>query len=103
MVGLFQPACTRASANQSVGGWSTYNSEITDEATEVFETVTQGLVGVSYEPVAFATQVVAGTNYSFFCNAKAVVPSAPNKAVLIDIYQPLEGSAHITHIRTIEH
>ncbi|MEM9542944.1 MAG: hypothetical protein AAGA60_26060 [Cyanobacteria bacterium P01_E01_bin.42] len=80
------------------GGWSTYNCDITPEAYEVFQEATEGLLGVSYEPVAFATQVVAGTNYRFFSNATVIYPNAPHKAVVIQIYQPLEGVPYITDI-----
>ena len=83
------------------GGWTPFSCKITKEASEVFEAVVGSLVGVSYSPVAFATQIVAGTNYSFFCNAKGVYPNAPNQAAIVDIYQPLDGSAHITGIRII--
>ena len=85
----------------SCGGWTSFSSEITKEASEVFEAAFKGFVGISYSPVAFATQVVAGNNYSFFCNAKAAYPNAPNQAAIVDIYQPLDGSAHITGIRMI--
>jgi hypothetical protein len=85
-----------------VGGWSIFSSEITKEAKDVFETALKGLVGVDYSPVAFATQVVSGTNYSFFCNAKAVYPDAPNQGAIVDIYKPLDGQAHLREIRTIK-
>lgn len=80
------------------GGWSTFSEDITPEAYEVFEKATEFLLGVSYEPVAFATQVVAGTNYRFFSNATVVYPNAPNTAVMIEIYQPLQGDPYITDI-----
>jgi hypothetical protein len=83
------------------GGWSTFSCDITKEANEVFETALKGLVGVEYRPVAFATQVVSGVNYSFFCNAKAVYPGTPDEAAMVDIYQPLDGSPHITEITRI--
>lgn len=51
------------------GGWSEYSCEIDNEAKNVFEKAVT-VLGVSYQPVAVAKQVVAGLNYSFFCNAK---------------------------------
>lgn len=59
--------------------------------------------GKSFKPVAVATQVVNGTNYSFFCNTKSIVGSAFNQAAIVNIYQPLNGDPHITEIRSIEH
>ncbi|NET56361.1 MAG: hypothetical protein F6K47_09370 [Symploca sp. SIO2E6] len=87
----------------AVGAWTPYSSEITPEASEVFEEALDGLVGVSYTPVAFATQIVSGTNYSFFCNAKVVYPNAPNEAAIVDIYQPLGEKAQIQDIQPIRH
>ena len=46
-----------------VGGWTPFSSNITKEASEVFDAAFKGFVGVSYSPVAFATQVVNGVNY----------------------------------------
>jgi hypothetical protein len=83
------------------GGWTSFNCQITKEASQVFEAAFKSFVGISYSPVAFATQVVSGTNYSFFCNAKAGYPNAPNQAAIVDIYQPLDGPVHITGIRMI--
>ncbi|WP_227876374.1 hypothetical protein [Photobacterium frigidiphilum] len=84
--------------NTTCGGWSTFSSEMTEQAQAAFETALSGLIGVDYNPVAFAEQVVAGMNYQFFCNAKAVYPMAPNAAAMIHIYQPLDEKAHITKI-----
>lgn len=85
-----------------VGGWTPFSCNITKEASEVFEEVFKGFVGVSYSPVAFATQVVSGINYSFFCNAEPVYPNALNQAAIVNIYKPIHGSAHITEIRMIK-
>lgn len=89
-------------SDAAVGAWTTFSCDITKEAREAFETALKGLTGVGYKPVAFASQVVSGMNYRFFCNARVVSPDAPNEAALIDIYQPLDGPAHITNTRRIE-
>ncbi|MBN3853311.1 MULTISPECIES: hypothetical protein [unclassified Paraburkholderia] len=87
-----------------VGGWSAFNFEITSSAREVFQEAIGHLVGVSYTPFAFATQVVAGTNYSFLSQAKTVVPEAGLRVVRVHIYQPLpgKGEPHVTQIIAIE-
>ena len=87
--------------NMRVGGWSTYSYEITPQASAAFKEAFEGFVGVSYEPVAFATQIVSGSNYSFFCNAKVVYPGASNEAAIVCIYKPLDGKAHIKEIRRV--
>ena len=83
------------------GAWSEYSCQISKEAEAAFKSAMNGFVGVNYTPVAFAQQVVAGMNYSFFCNAKVVYPNAPNEAAIVNIYQPLNGPAHITQIQRI--
>jgi hypothetical protein len=84
-----------------VGGWTPYSIQISPEATAVFKKALNGLVGVDYIPLAVATQVVSGTNYRFFCNAKVVYPDAPNEAAIIQIYQPLQGDPHIVSITRV--
>lgn len=85
-----------------VGGWTPYSTPLSAEAKEVFDSATKGLVGVHYSPLAVATQVVSGINYRFFCNAKGVYPNALNEAVIIQIYQPLKETAHITSIKKVD-
>jgi hypothetical protein len=80
------------------GGWTAYSTQISDEAKKAFETAFKGFVGVNYTPLAVATQVVAGTNYSFFCNAKGVYPGAINEGAMILIYSPAGGKPHIVSI-----
>ena len=84
-----------------LGGWSIFRTGITKEEKHIFEEAFKGFVGVSYSPIAVATQVVQGTNYSFFCNAKGVYPNAPNQAAMVTIYDPLNGIAHITKIEMV--
>jgi len=80
------------------GGWSDWNFAISKEAQNVFDTALKGHVGVQYTPLAFATQVVAGTNYCFLCKAKVVYPNAPDQVKKLYIFQPLDGPPHITEI-----
>jgi len=85
-----------------LGGWTPYSTTISADAKKVFDSVIKGLVGVQYSPLAVATQVVAGTNYRFFCNAKGVYPNALNEAVIIQVYQPLKDAPHITSIKKVD-
>jgi hypothetical protein len=85
------------------GGWTPYSCVISPEAKKVFDTALKGLTGVGYTPVAAATQVVAGINYSFFCNANGVYPNAPNEAAMVLIYAPPNKPPQIISIKWIEH
>lgn len=88
-------------SDQVVGGWSGYSCDITELEKEVFDRATANLLGVKYTPVAVATQPVAGTNYSFFCNVQGLYPSAPNEAAMVMIYAPPAGDPHITNIQRL--
>ena len=90
-----------AAKSTLVGGWTNFNFTLTPQAKEVFQVALKGFVGVGYTPLAFATQVVAGTNWCFL--SKAVMPGSDyENAVLLYIYQPLEGTPHITEINKIK-
>lgn len=86
-----------------IGGWTTYSPEITAEANKVFNTAMEGLVGMKYSPVAFASQITSGTNYCFFCNAKCVFPGAVNDAAMVSIYQPPGELPHVIETKRIKH
>lgn len=80
------------------GGWTAYSTQISDDAKKVFAEAFKGFVGVNYTPLAVATQVVAGINYSFFCNALGVYPGATNEGAMVLIYSPAGGKPHIVSI-----
>lgn len=82
------------------GGWTVHES-ITPEDKAVFDAAMKGLLGVNYEPVIVATQVVNGTNYCFICKTKVVVPDAPAGIAKVIIYKPLQGDPIITSIEKI--
>lgn len=90
------------STNQILGGWSPYSCEINADARKAFDEALEELLGVDYEPVAVATQVVAGLNYSFFCNSKVVAPNTPWRPALVSVHQPLKGKAQLVDIRVME-
>ena len=83
------------------GGWTPYTTEISAESKSVFEKAIKVLLGVTYTPLAVATQVVAGTNFSFFCNAKAVSPNSANEAAMVLVFRPLQGDPHLVSITRI--
>ena len=72
-------------------GWSNFDFTLTPEAKHVFESAIPGLVGVKYTPFAFATQVVAGTHYSFLCEAESVSRNPASTVVKMRIFQALDN------------
>jgi hypothetical protein len=81
------------------GGWTNFVNPLTADAKHVFEEAVT-LLGVSYQPFAFATQVVAGTNYCFLCTTTVVTPEKTQGAAKVYVLQPLpgQGKPHITEI-----
>lgn len=82
------------------GAWTNFKFELTPRAKEVFKKALHDFVGVGYTPIAFATQVVAGTNWCYL--SKAVIPGGVEYAALLYIFDPLEGPPHITEIKQIK-
>lgn len=88
--------------NSITGGWTDYTCPISKEAQKAFDKAFEFFTGVKYTPVAYASQVVNGVNYSFFCNALGIYPGAIGYPALVDIYQPFEGDPHITQIKPLK-
>lgn len=78
------------------GGWSPYES-LTPEDQKVFDVAMTGLVGVKYTPQTVSTQIVAGKNYRFRCEA-SMPPSLAIWESIVEIFQPLEGKPYVTGI-----
>lgn len=83
------------------GGWTPAESpEITPELRALLNKAAEGYVGMSFEPLALAdTQVVAGTNYRFLCEATGAFPGAAPGYALVTVYEDPEGKAEITDVR----
>ena len=90
-----------SSTTNLVGAFSTYTCTIDNEAKTAFKEAMNGIVGVTYSPVAVSQQVVAGMNYKFFCNTEMVTRYPVKGAAIVSIYKPLKGDAHITGIQDI--
>ncbi len=85
-------------SNTTVGSYTPFSSDISAEDKTTFVNAFEKFAGVKYEPIAVATQVVAGTNYAFFCNATPVYPGAASNPAMVTIFRSLEGHSSITHI-----
>ncbi|MCI5847688.1 MAG: hypothetical protein MRZ98_08590 [Clostridiales bacterium] len=93
-----------AAAEEKVGGWNpAADPSITDEVMAVFEKGTEGLTGVDYVPVAYlGSQVVAGTNHCFLCQATVVYPDAEPGYALMYLYEDLQGNVSVMNIADLD-
>ncbi|MCV9930326.1 hypothetical protein OIU83_21890 [Flavobacterium sp. LS1R49] len=82
-----------------LGGWTLYHT-LTPEDLQIFKQAMNGLLGVKYNPITVSTQIVAGTNYRFKCNATVILSELDYEA-LVEIYKPLSGNAVLTGITPI--
>lgn len=82
-----------------LGGWTKYHA-LTPENQKVFDIAIKGIIGVNYTPKEVSTQVVAGVNYRYRCNA-SVPPSEVVWEAIVEIYAPLEGAPYVVSIHRI--
>ncbi len=89
---------------EQVGGWTQPASPaITKEAQAAFDKAMEDFTGVSYKPVELlGTQVVAGTNYRFLCDAQVVYPGAELYQAIVTVYEDLDGNASILDITDLK-
>ena len=83
-----------------LGGWTAYH-KLSAKDQAVFNQALEGFVGVQYTPFEVSTQVVAGTNYRFKCKTTVPLPNPIHGEGVVQIFQSLDGSAHITSITPI--
>lgn len=84
------------------GDWSEYRPiDIAEE--EILQTALFNCIGASYQPLLVSTQLVAGTNYSFFCNEHKSTPNPPNDAVIIDVFVDLHNQVQLRGIHEVLH
>ncbi len=85
-----------ATETHVLGGWSAYH-KLTPEDRLVFDEAMKGFVGVKYTPISVSTQVVAGMNYRFKCEA-SMPPSEVIWEAIVEIFKPLNGAPYVTGI-----
>ena len=86
------------------GGWTpSVDPAVTEELQAVFDMGLEGLVGVRYTPVAYlGSQVVAGTNHAFLCQATVVYPGAEPYYTIVYLYEDLQGNVTILNIAELD-
>lgn len=84
----------------ALGGWTMPEStEMTEELQALFEKGMADLLGVTYAPVTLlGTQLVAGKNYCFLCQATVVYPDAQPYYALVYLYEDLDGQVSVLQI-----
>ena len=103
----YRDAETAAAAQEALcGGWTVTEAinevSFNDKADAAFKGVTEGLLGVGYEPIALlGTQVVAGTNYAFLTKATPVTPNAVSYLEILFVYENLEGGYELLNAGAI--
>ncbi|MBR6165004.1 MAG: hypothetical protein IKQ45_03635 [Clostridia bacterium] len=101
-IGMIVPA-----AAETDGGWKInkkVGTYLTKAETKVFEKAVEKLGGVAYTPVfTLAKQVVAGTNYAFFCKAVTATAKASTSWKVVIVYQDLQGNAEVLAVNSFNY
>lgn len=99
-----EPAAIEEIGGMTAGGWNQSASPaLTDEQRAVLAKALEGFAGSSITPVAYlGSQVVAGTNHCFLCQATVTYPGAQPKYVLVYVYEALDGGATLMNIADLD-
>ena len=95
-----------AESKESSASWDLSGpTEITEEVLDIFHQVTEGLMGVNYEPIALlgttSLDEQGGTVYCLLCRSTVVYPDAEPSYVLMYLQKPEDGSAKLQNIYEI--
>ncbi|MBU2898625.1 hypothetical protein [Vibrio hepatarius] len=90
-----------SSATSIPGDWTEYRTTFSRNEYNAFYQALDSLVGVSYTPFAVSTSVTAGMSYKFMCSVQPTYPDAPSYSVVIEVYQPINGSSELISINEI--
>ena len=100
---LVMMTVSAASAGELMGGWtSSTDPTVTEELQALFDMGTETLTGISYVPLVYlGSQIVAGTNHAFLCQAVSAYPESveiePAYAVVY-LYEDISGQVSILSI-----
>lgn len=89
------------------GGWEPAedrsSAEIPEKARGAFDKAVKELDGNELEPMALlGTQLVAGTNYAFFCFSTPKTAEPVSGIQVVTVYEDLDGNAEVTNICTVD-
>ena len=92
--------CSVAGAERMMGSWTpSTDPTITEDLKTLFDKGTDTLTGISYIPVAYlGSQVVAGTNHAFLCQAVTAYPGSLDidpAYAMVYLYEDLSGNVSI--------
>lgn len=83
----------------TLGGWELSEKELDNNLQEIFNKAMTDYTSMSFRPLKLVgTQVVAGTNYKFYCEGSANVTRPQTKNYYVTIYQDLQGNCSIIDI-----
>lgn len=85
------------------GGYTDWEFPLDSDAQKVFDAALKGIMGVGYQPLAFAKQVIAGYRYAFLVLATATTHPVSRFVAVIHIIAPLQGQGqpHVEEIKRI--
>ncbi|MCM1118603.1 MAG: hypothetical protein NC543_04505 [bacterium] len=87
----------------AIAGGYQVHPQIGEQEKAVFEYAMKDHVGMNFEPVAVATQVVNGINYIFICTGSPVVLHPETELYAVQIYTQFAHSvAPKVEIKSIE-
>lgn len=103
MTAVLMMISAAAMAESRVGGWTpAKDPAVTEELQVLFQKGTETLTGAGYIPVAYlGSQIVAGTNHAFLCQAVTAYPGTQEMApafAIVYLYENLSGSVSILSI-----
>ena len=98
---------TEISTEKLSGGWETAEDRssvmIPQKEKDIFDKAVEELDGNELEPMALlGTQLVAGTNYAFFCFSTLQTEETIKGAQVVTVYEDLNGKAEVTNICTVD-
>lgn len=87
-----------------VGGWQEPESdEIPIEAKAAFDRALEGYTGLGLNIVEYlGSQVVAGINYKFLCDATTITVNPETSKKIVTVYKDLQGNCTFTDIQDFQ-
>ncbi len=86
------------------GGWEkTEDPSVPDHVKDLFDRITEKLLGMEYVPVAYiGSQIVNGTNYRILCRIAPVVPDGKETWAIVTIHEELDGEGSLLEVEDFE-